>query len=274
MRNEAMKWILLWGIAAMLVVSIGCNERFVQPDLISPSPPQGIYTENGDNFVELFWNRNPEPDVAGYNVYVSSSLNGSYQFIGSTKSLHFVDDGARNGYTYYYAVTAFDFDDNESDLSHDIAYDTPRPEGYDVALGDYRVYPGQSGYDFSTYSIGPYDDKYTDIFFENYNSAYYLDVWEDTDVQDVGYTNSLYDVDVAPVSGWSPTKDVRLIVGHTYVVWTWDNHYAKVRITALSPARVTFDWAYQLQDGNPRLKVSAGQNRGNLVMGSGALNRM
>jgi len=250
----------------------GCQMPSSHRDTNPPSAPKGIYTATGDNLVEIVWFSNPEPDVAGYNVFVSTSYFGRYDLIGSTGSTQFIDYGARNGQTYFYAVSAFDFAGNESDLSKDIAYDTPRPEGYSVVLNDYRVRPNLAGYDFSTYSVGQYNDDFTDIFFEYYNGTYYMDVWEDTDIQDMGYTNSLYDIAEAPEGGWSPTKDARLILGHTYVVWTWDDHYAKFRVTSLSSSRVVFDWAYQLQKGNIRLKTSP-HERKPLELGAGAKER-
>jgi hypothetical protein len=92
------------------------------------------------------------------------------------------------------------------------------------------------------------------MYFEYYNGEYYMNVRTDTDIQDVGPTNSLLDLHVAPTSGWSTSHDAILRVGHTYVVWTWDDHYAKFRVTSLSTNRVVFDWAYQLQESNPMLK--------------------
>jgi hypothetical protein len=151
-------------------------------------------------------------------------------------------------------VTAYDFDGNESDLSRDVAYDIPRPEGYDVVLNDYRQSPSYAGYDFSAYMVVPYDAQSTDMYFENYNGTYYINVFTDSDIQDMGPTSSLLDIKVAPASGWSSTHDARLYVGHTYVVWTHDDHYAKFRVTGISPNRLVFDWAYQLQESNPLLK--------------------
>jgi len=255
-----------------VLLMAGCDMPSTHRDLAPPSVPRGVFTATGDNFVELSWVPNPEPDVAGYNVFVSSSYYGRYDLIGATADPAFIDYDARNGQTYYYAVSAFDFAGNESDLSKDVAYDTPRPEGYDVVLFDYRTRPTIAGYDFSTYSVGQYNDDYTDVFFEYYNGLYYMNVWEDSDIQDMGYTNSLYDVTTAPDGGWSPTKDARIVVGHTYVVWTWDDHYAKFRVSLLSPSRVVFDWAYQLQTGNPRLKPSA-KDRQALRLGPGAEER-
>jgi hypothetical protein len=92
------------------------------------------------------------------------------------------------------------------------------------------------------------------------HARYYLNVWQDTDIQDMGYTNTLHDIGLAPTAGFSPSKTVEAIPGHTYVIWTWDNHYAKVRVKEVTPMRVTFDWAYQVAPASPELKRDAGQD--------------
>jgi hypothetical protein len=48
---------------------------------------------------------------------------------------------------------------------------------------------------------------------------------------------------------------VEAIVGHCYIVWTHDNHFAKFRITSLDAQRVQFDWAYQVDPGNRELRA-------------------
>lgn len=231
-------------------------------DNIPPSPPKNIYSITGDNIVELYWQHNSEKDLDGYNIYRSFFYYGRYEFIGFTSNNYFVDYTARNGNTYYYALTAVDYSGNESELSTDIVYDTPRPEGYNQVIFDFRRFPNNSGYDFSNYSVVPYNDDNCDMFFDNDNGKYYMVVYDDTDIQDMGYTNDLYEIDKAPISGWSPTKDVRLYVGHTYVVWTYDNHFAKFRVKYLSNERVVFDWAYQLVEGNRELKISSNLKTG------------
>jgi hypothetical protein len=209
--------------------------------------------------IEVFWDENGERDLAGYNVWASDRYDGRYEMIGSTDRAYFCDYDVRNGELYYYAVTAYDFDGNESDLSRDVAYDIPRPEGYDVVLNDAWVSPDYSGYDFSAYDVVAFDDQGSDMYFENYNGDLSMVVREDTDIRDMGPTSSLLDISTAPADGWSSTHDVRLSVGHTYVVWTWDDHYAKFRVTALSPGRVVFDWAYQVRPSSPLLKRPAGE---------------
>jgi hypothetical protein len=241
---------------AILILFVGGCKNIVNDfvDTTPPARPTGLWTETGDNFIELFWNANRDGDVAGYNVFVSGSYDGRYELIGSVREPYFNDREALNGSTYYYAVTAYDYDGNESELSRDVAYDIPRPEGYGVVLDDYRRVAATSGYDFSRYAVVPYNDLYADMYFENYQGTLYMNVRDDSDIKDMGPTNSILDIREAPSSGWSPTHDVQLRAGHTYVVWTWDDHYAKFRVTNISGSRVTFDWAYQLQKSNPLLK--------------------
>jgi len=248
-----------WVLAVVSLVLTGCDHNFFSPDYLPPAPPTGVRTLTGDNFIEIFWKANLEYDVAGYNVFASSTYEGRYQLIGSSREPYFRDLGAINGNTYYYAVTAFDYDGNESAFSKEMAYDIPRPEGYNVILTDYRSVPASAGYDFSDYAVVPYNHQNTDIYYEYYAGNYYMNVRTDSDIQDVGRTESLLEIGEAPSEGWSPTHDVLLVPGHTYVVWTWDDHYAKFRVVSMSPGRLVFDWAYQLQPSNPLLKRGSAQ---------------
>jgi len=84
----------------------------------------------------------------------------------------------------------------------------------------------------------------------------------------MGLTSDIYDIEFAPTTGWSPTKDAIAIVGHTYVIWTWDNHFAKIRISSITSDRMVFDWAYQLQEGNIQLKTSGTLEERNPLSGS------
>lgn len=177
--------------------------------------------------------------------------------IGSSSNNHFIDYGANNGVTYFYAVTAYDYNGNESELSYDAVYSTPRPEGFNQAIFDFNRFPQNAGYSFSEYLVVPYDDLGADVFFENYNGTFYLDVWDDTDIQDMGYTQDIYDIPFAPTTGWSDTKDAIAKIGHTYVIWTWNNHFAKIRVKSITNDRIVFDWAYQLVEGNTQLKPKA-----------------
>ncbi len=255
-------------ISALILSSCGVNDPFGFLDTQPPAPPSGIVVINGDQRVDLSWKQSRDNDVAGYNIYSSYSYDGRYTLIGSSNDNYFIDFDVSNGTTYYYAVTAYDYVGNESDLSYDVIYTTPRPEGFNQSIFDYRNFPNSGGYTFNTYSVVAYDDKSADFFFENYDGVFYLDVWDDSDIQDMGTTIDIYDVAEAPVSGWSASKDEIAIVGHTYVIWTWDNHFAKVRIKSINNDRIIFDWAFQLDEGNPLLKTKSVNGKRNPLKSS------
>ncbi len=241
-------------LISFILYSCGVNDSIHMIDNTPPAPPTGITVLNGDNRVDLTWNNNYESDLAGYNVYHASSYNGKYTLIGSTSDNYFIDDEASNGTTYYYAVTAYDYNGNESDLSYDVIYSTPRPEGFNQAIFDFRRFPGSSGYTFNDYSVVSYDDSTTDFFFGIYGGVDSIMVWDDTNIMDMGPTQDIYDIPYAPTSGWGSAISVVAIPGHTYAIWTWDNYYAKVRISSITSNRLVFDWAFQTDKGNRQLK--------------------
>lgn len=250
------KIILFTSAFLSIFILASCNKVNPVMNNQPPSPPTGVQVINGDNTVEITWNKNPESDIAGYNIYYALSYNGKYTLIGTTKNNYYDDNGAQNSITIYYAVTAYDFNGNESALSPDNVSATPRPEGFNETVFDYRNFPNTGGFSFTTFSDVAYNDSTADFFFENYNGNFYIDVWTDSDIQDMGPTNNIYDISYAPTSGWSPTKDAAAIVGHTYVIWTWDNHYAKIRVSNITNERMVFDWAFQAVAKNNQLKRS------------------
>ena len=262
LKEDIMKQLQLISTAILVGLILflsGCNRK----DFFNnrpPEPPQNITSLNGDNLVDIYWDYSNDHNVAGYNVYYSSSYNGKYHLLGSTQSNHFTDTGANNGVTYYYAVTSYDRDGLESDLSKDVVYNTPRPEGFNQVIFDYNVSPDIAGYDFSKYSVLPYNQLDTDMYFEFFQGKNYIDVWNDTEIKDMGMTTDIYDIPYAPKSGWVPTqgtdtfKYTEAKIGHTYVIWTRDNHFAKVRISGISGSKMIFDWSYQLVQGNIELK--------------------
>lgn len=255
-----MKKISIYSLAIITSLVLSACELYEPDDYYydydPPAVPGGIVVINGDNRVDLYWDDNYEDDLAGYNVYYSYEYDGKYTLIGSSQTSYFIDWESANGVTYYYAVTAYDYNGNESELSYDVVYATPRPEGFNQSIFNYNKYPENSGYSFSNYSVVPYDDLGSDFFFENYDGEFYLNVWDDTDIQNMGQTYDIYDIPYAPASGWNPSKYELAVVGHTYVIWTWNNHFAKVRVKSITNDRVVFDWAYQLVEGNRELKLN------------------
>ncbi|MBZ0177994.1 MAG: hypothetical protein K8F36_01795 [Melioribacteraceae bacterium] len=268
------KLLYLILLAGLLVTATSCDDDEYYYDSTPPEPPRNVTTYVGDNQVDILWDHNNEPDLAGYNVYFAWDYQGRYELIGSTENNFYIDYDAVNGDKYYYAVVAYDYNGNESELSYDVAYGAPRPEGRNVSVFDFRRYPENSGYDFSTYSILPYDyidDEYSaDFFFENYEGTLYLNVWYDTEIQDMGPTNDIYDITYAPIDGWvtmnpgDNVKYVKALPGHTYVIMTWDMHFAKIRISSVKQERMFFDWAYQTIQGEQQLKPKPKNEKRNI----------
>jgi len=247
------------------IALVSCKDEIIYyTDNVAPNVPTNITTQTGDNLVILEWSQVYNNDLAGYAVYYSESYNGKYNLLGTTDKSYYYDYGAQNGITNYYAVASYDYNGNESNLSYDIAYDTPRPEGFNQIIYDFRNFPNISGYDFSAYKVDSYNSDLTDFFFENDNGVLYLNVWEDTDIQNMGQTTDIYDVSLAPNTGWvtlqpgDNVKYVRAIRGNTYVIWTFDNHFAKISISEIYEDAVKFDWAYQTANGNVELKTNRG----------------
>ncbi|MEO5987723.1 MAG: fibronectin type III domain-containing protein [Candidatus Eisenbacteria bacterium] len=257
-----MRLATLLPFAMFAVLLAGCTDETVTAprDITPPAAPRGLYSVTGDGAVTLRWLANTEGDLSGYRIYMSPCENGTdcpYDRQGATTSTSFVVGGLGNGITRYFAIAAIDAAGNESALTYETIIDTPRPAGINASLGNFMTSPTGAGWDFSAASVRSSNDTQTDIYF-GYNGGVYQMFSKDvapalTEIQDAGYATTLDAVDWAPSVGWSPSGTVELIVGHCYVVWTRDDHYAKFRVTSLSSSRVVFDWAYQTDAGNPEL---------------------
>ena len=82
-------------------------------DVSAPAAPTGLAAVAGNGQVELAWDANAEPDVAGYNVYRSTTSpvdTGGTPLNGGTLLTDpaFTDDTVVNEVTYHYAVVAVD----------------------------------------------------------------------------------------------------------------------------------------------------------------------
>jgi hypothetical protein len=191
----------------------------------TPADPRGVYSVTGDEEVEVIWYPNQEDDLEGYIIYRSLTEFGDYDEIGTVGpgADSFVDDDVQNGVTYFYAVAAFDDDGNESDLSPEIVEDTPRPAGRNVKLEDFTLEPDLSGFDFSRPERGAqaFDLTSTDIYFgfdTEVNVPYIYSDDPDVLMQDLGYTDSMDDIDVSPTQGFT-TLFVEAIIGHIHLFY-------------------------------------------------------
>jgi hypothetical protein len=258
--------IWLPALLAGIALCAGCYDQeggWSRSDWVPPEVPRGLASVTGDEAVTLHWLANTESDLAGYRIYRSTEPRGDYHRIGvvGPETEQYVDRRVENGVTYDYAISAFDWGGNESELSRESVYDTPRPAGRDLVLSNGHVDPQDAGYDFSAYRLVELHDPEADIYYwQTDETGAWMVATERTpdaytDIQDAGFL-PLDAVDFAPTQGWSSTGEVLLTVGHSYVVWTWDNHFAKFRVVEIGPGQVVLDWAYQIDRGNRELSAS------------------
>ena len=90
---------------------------------LPPSPPRGLVAAFQVDGVALRWNENPEPDVAGYNLYRRAEGEESFRRINPApiKEPYFLDRTADLKKTYTYRLKAVDSSPTpkESDFSPD-----------------------------------------------------------------------------------------------------------------------------------------------------------
>lgn len=265
---------LVMAVAILPIVAACSDDTAPVVERTPPFPPDGVFSVTGDGVVTIYWNQNWEEDLAVYAVYRSREFddpNEPYewqadvpwdQIDAQTGLVYFDDTNVNNGDTWYYAVTAIDVNENESDLSYEFVVDTPRPEGYDLILNNYLGQnSSSSGYDFDAYSVQADDLVSTDIYFGTSNGDRYIFTTAGVDIQDYG-TISLIDVDVAPSSGWAPSGRAEAIIGHSYVLRINNGlggfNVAKIYVADVSDESVTLDWAYQEVMNSPELAPGGG----------------
>jgi len=246
-----------------------CDDTVVVLDNGPPSAPDGVFSVTGDEEVTIYWNPNPEPDIAGYDIYWNDEEAGWYEYLATVPpdQTYYVDWGLTNGVTRFYAVLAFDEEGQESELSYETVFDTPRPEGFSLVLYDYLGQSSNlSGYDFSSLSgtAQAWNNASTDVYFDPSNGVNLLRARDGVDIQDYGYID-LVDVSWAPSAGWSPNQQSELITGHSYIIRISDKvggqNYAKIYVQNVSSSSVTLDWAYQTAVDNPELAPIGGKSK-------------
>jgi len=262
------------GLFVLLTIPFvaGCDCDCEDPVAVDspPFPPNGVFSVTRDGLVEIYWNDNQEADLAGYAVYRSATELGPYNHLGDVgKNQTWYDDvvgSNNNGRTYYYAVAAFDRRDNLSELSYELVFDTPRPEGYNLVLVELGQNPALSGFDFWDDQIQSGTVQYwnaatTDIYFEYAGGVNYITTRTGVGIQDWGVIDML-EVDWAPSSGWLPSGRAEAAIGHSYVVRILGGggvtNYAKFEVVDVNSTEVTLNWAYQVDGDNPELAPGQG----------------
>jgi hypothetical protein len=255
----------------MAMIFAGCSDDDNPVVLHTPLTPQGVYSVTRDNAVYLYFNGVYDQDVKEYIVYRSFDATSNYAEIGRVQPesnpnldlfvYEYIDHDVTNGTTYYYAVASLDFEGHVSDLSAETVYDTPRPQGQ-VTLFPRQTAPTLGGFNLETANVVAWNSTIADVYVDTFQAVPYVNVADSlTDIMDMGYTSNFDEINVSPSvsvdTGWSTLGYYEIVAGHTYVIWTRDNNFAKMRVTSINPSgSVSFQWAYQTATGNPELAPS------------------
>lgn len=259
------------------------------------SPPLGLHSVTGNGQITLFWyTSNYEPTFQGYYILQASGdltgqsadslISKDFKIVDSVKVTGYSDGllnlavkNLTNGQTYSFAVVAYAYYGEQISHPSNIIKDAPRPEINSVTIKSASTNQvtgddSQAGFDFNTFKIvsvpatGYTNDNGADIINEAFDPSSKNDIrtWlagmNGAGLQDLGYMSDLSVADIAPEFGYStPGKSIAVLLGHVYAVKTGDNHYCKLIITNVEAApdyKITFNAAFQSQDGNRNYKTS------------------
>ena len=255
------------------------SEFSVQVFVPAPVPPPNPGNPEVvalDNAVFLRWSDDARTatDFSFYRVYLLEDGGESF-LLGETDSEGFLDLLVVNGLTYSYFISAVDDQGHESSGS-DTATGTPRPDYHGEWVYAHEDVPSNSGFRFpqdeTTVPIisGTSPDRHFRM--EVDAEGWWLVPGPGTQIYDgyfettalkcaVAADSDCVALDRAPLTGYT-TLDMPLYPQTTYVMRVVGDgggtHYGVIRVTLMGfdqegSALMIFDWAYQLQAGNPNL---------------------
>lgn len=98
--------------------------EIVPADKFPPAVPGGLTAASTPDSVELAWERNTDPDFAGYRVYRSADGAAFEKIADSLEAPNYSDRNVARGQRYHYAVSAVDLLGNESARSQPVVAGT------------------------------------------------------------------------------------------------------------------------------------------------------
>lgn len=104
---------------------LGGEAAITPADRFPPAAPAGLNAVASAAGVELTWDPNAEPDLAGYRIY-RAAPDGAFEKIGEPReNPSFSDRKTEAGKKYRYAVSAYDQTGNESARSEPVEVTAP-----------------------------------------------------------------------------------------------------------------------------------------------------
>ncbi|MDH3223361.1 MAG: hypothetical protein OEO23_06565 [Gemmatimonadota bacterium] len=247
---------------------------------IPPAVPTNLAGVALDNAAYLIWSDAPasEGDFSFYRVYIVDGPDDL--LLGETDSPGFIDLLAVNGSTFTYFVTSVDDQGHESGGSFLVEV-TPRPDYTGELMNTYQDAPGNAGFQFQesedAAAVMSGDDPDRHFRLESDVDGLWLVPGPGVEIYPTGqFTSALKcgvgadgdctSWEVAPTSGYA-FGDVPVDAEFTYMFrvpgFGGGLNYGAIRVTLLGQDQagddvMVFDWAYQIQEGNPNLSTAEG----------------
>ncbi len=242
--------------------------------------PASLTSVSLDSRIHLGWSDNPfQNDPNGflhYRVYATSydldnNLCGaSWSLEGTTVAPAFLAGALTNGVPRCFAVSAVSIEGFES-LWSPLRYDTPRPEARNLIVFTANVDPARNGFRFFLDANGDGQAGPLELGIVGAGASMDFTLQRDAGnnlvlVPERAATDArlysaqpiadLTTIDIAPVSGYARTA-LLAAPGLGFVFRMNDGtgfyQYGALRVTAVGPDYVIFDWSYQTDPGNPEL---------------------
>ena len=251
--------------------------RVSVPSFTPPPVPTDLEVVALDATNYIRWNdtARSDSDFSAYRVYLLSDHGATQTLLGGSDSPGFLDALAENGVTSTYAVSSVDVFGHESGTSVS-RQGTPRPDFTGELVYSFVDEPTLSGFRFSeSDQVDPIvagGSPTRHFRLETDVSGWWLVPGPSAEVFPEGVLTTelkcgvaadpqCQDWTTAPLSGYSPVG-IAVEPEFTYVWRVVEGggvvHYGAVRVTLLGTDQagselMIFDWAYQLQSGNPQL---------------------
>ena len=110
------------GYAHRISLSYQFGAAVARPDVAAPDAPAGLRGISGDRLVSLSWDKSPEKDVIGYNVYYSRGSGKGYVRTNEKPEPNktSLEVRLRNDQEYFFVITAVNAAGKESEYSSEL----------------------------------------------------------------------------------------------------------------------------------------------------------
>lgn len=117
--KKSLKYSLYFLSIILLISLFSCSDDTTQPDTTPPISPQNFtLLGGGDGQARFRWTKSAEADLQYYRLYRSVNNPTSLNILVETTQTEYLDQFLSYDSTYYYALTAVDYSNNESEFTH------------------------------------------------------------------------------------------------------------------------------------------------------------